>query len=352
MKYTFFLIILFQSFLVKAQKEVKHVFFVTLDGYRWQELFEGVDKKLLKKGRFTKDREKLEKLFNIGTPHENALALNPFLLGVMEREGVLFGNRNQNSLVNLTNRHRFSFPGYNELLTGKADDERINSNDKINNPNITFLEGIYKTEELEGKVAVFASWDVFPYIINEERSGIYVNAGYENANHPLLNEVEQKLNIVQHQVDKKWESVRFDSLTHQFMMEYVHTFKPSVVYISYGETDDYAHEGSYDEYILSAYHTNLMIQELWNYIQSTPFYKDKTALVITTDHGRGKTGTAQWTGHGARVKGADQTWIAAIGVGINPNLNTEGQFYSDQIAPAIMALLNIDWPTEKPFLFK
>ena len=29
----------------------------------------------------------------------------------------------------------FSYPGYNEILSGKADDKRITSNNKINNPN-------------------------------------------------------------------------------------------------------------------------------------------------------------------------------------------------------------------------
>ena len=33
-----------------------------------------------------------------------------------------------------------SFPGYNEILTGKPDDRSINSNDKIPNPNETVLE--------------------------------------------------------------------------------------------------------------------------------------------------------------------------------------------------------------------
>jgi len=42
--------------------------------------------------------------------------------------------------MNLTNNHWFSYPGYNEILTGKADDDRISSNNKIPNPNKTILE--------------------------------------------------------------------------------------------------------------------------------------------------------------------------------------------------------------------
>jgi len=46
-----------------------------------------------------------------------------------------------------------------------ADDERITSNDKIDNPNTTVLEFINQQPSYKGKVAAFASWDVFPYII-------------------------------------------------------------------------------------------------------------------------------------------------------------------------------------------
>jgi hypothetical protein len=61
----------------------------------------------------------------------------------------------------------FSYPGYNEILTGKADDQNIFSNDKIPNPNETILEQFAKTYD-PLKVAAFGSWDVFDYIVNQE----------------------------------------------------------------------------------------------------------------------------------------------------------------------------------------
>jgi len=39
----------------------------------------------------------------------------------------------------------FSYPGYNELFSGFADDS-VNSNDKKNNPNITVFEAANKSE--------------------------------------------------------------------------------------------------------------------------------------------------------------------------------------------------------------
>lgn len=43
-----------------------------------------------------------------------------------------------------------------------------------------------------------------------------------------------------------------------------------------------------------------MIEELWNYVQSDPFYKDQTTIIVTTDHGRGNGN--EWTDHNDEVK--------------------------------------------------
>ena len=61
----------------------------------------------------------------------------------------------------------FSYPGYNEILSGRADDQRIDSNAKTPNPNQTVLE---QFANVYGKrnVAAFGSWDVFDAIINRK----------------------------------------------------------------------------------------------------------------------------------------------------------------------------------------
>ena len=41
------------------------------------------------------------------------------------------------------------------------------------------LEYLNNSSEYHGKVAVFTSWNVFPFILNETRSGLPVNSGYE-----------------------------------------------------------------------------------------------------------------------------------------------------------------------------
>lgn len=326
-----------------CQAQVENVFLVTLDGYRWQELTQGIDEGILK-SEFTRNPEELARRFKT---HNAPLTLNPFFQGIVKEQGILLGDRRERSFVNCTNQMWFSYPGYNEILSGKADDERITSNDSFPNPNITFLEILNRRNDFKGKVAAFASWDAFDYIINEDRSGIYVNTGFENANHPNLSEAELVLNKVQHDIPKEWPTVRYDVLTHQMMMAYVQSNHPRAVYISYGETDDYAHHGEYDNYLDAAYRANLYLEELWTFIQTDKYYKNKTLLVVTTDHGRGDTTPESWKGHGRSIDRADEIWVAFMGPGNLSAKNNKGSFYQDQIAPTIMELLGIDWKKDK-----
>ena len=328
------------------EKNDTKVILITLDGFRWQELFTGADSLLVTNKNYVQDTDFLKKSFWRDTPKERREALMPFFWGKVATMGQLHGNRTLGSKVNLTNSMWFSYPGYNEILTGAADDARITSNDKMNNPNTTILELYNNTSEGKGKVAAFGSWDVFPYIINEERSGVPVNAGYEKAIGDDLSEREKMLNDIQRQAPVIWESVRLDVFTHNYALEEMKKNHPKLLYISYGETDDFAHGGFYDFYLQAANRTDAMIKELWEYAQQDEFYKDQTVFLITTDHGRGTEPLETWKGHGSQVKGAGQVWFVTFGKAVAPKgeVTRDEQLYSNQIAPTILQYMEIPLP--------
>ena len=205
MKRSIYLLLLLTAvpIVVQAQQKTKNVFLITLDGYRWQELFTGADPKLISNDKYVKDANTLKKLFWHEDPTKRREMLTPFFWTTIARQGQLYGNRTYNNKVNCSNKMWFSYPGYNEILTGYADDERINSNDKIDNPNTTILEHLNKQPLFKNKVAAFGSWDVFPYIINEKRSGVLVNAGFEPAK-GILSSREIFLNELQEDIPSPW----------------------------------------------------------------------------------------------------------------------------------------------------
>lgn len=332
----------FSSFGVVAQqkKAIKNpkIVLITLDGFRWQELFSGADSKLVSDKKYVEDTTGLKEKFWRNTPVERRTALMPFFWNEVTKMGQLHGNRNQGSNVNLTNTMWFSYPGYNEILTGSADDARINSNDKFNNPNTTVLEKVNTLSKYKNKVAAFGSWDVFPFIINEERSGIPVNAGFELAKGNKLSPREEFLNELQPKVPSPWDSVRFDAFTSNYALEYMKKEHPELVYISYGETDDFAHDGNYQAYLKSANAADGLIQDLWNFTQKDSFYKDNTIFIISTDHGRGTEPLDEWRSHGSKIKGADQVWLVVFGNGVQAlgEVTVKEQLYSNQIAPTVL----------------
>ena len=346
-----FLFIVFISCKSTTEKEDisnsndQHIILITLDGFRWQELFTGIDKTLMTNKEFTRDSSSLKALFWKDSPKERRKALLPFIWGTVPEIGQIHGNRELGSQVNLTNSHWFSYPGYNEILSGNADDVRIKSNDKMQNPNKTILEIANQDQRYKGKVGAFTSWDVFPFIINEERSGVPVNAGFDLAEGTTLSVTETYLNKLQKATPSPWSTVRLDVFTHHFALEYIKKATPSLLYISYGETDDFAHNGDFDAYIKSANVTDGFIKELWEFTQNSSIYKDKTTFIITTDHGRGTIPIESWQGHGSGVNGADEVWLIVFGAGVKPKgeIDKEEQLYSNQIASTIAQLLKLDF---------
>ncbi|WP_373517022.1 sulfatase-like hydrolase/transferase [Pricia sp.] len=327
-----------------AQKtENTKVILITLDGLRWQELFTGADSLLVANKEYVQDTTELKEKFWDKAPKVRREALMPFFWKDVAEMGQIHGNRMLGSKVDLTNKMWFSYPGYNEILTGKADDARIDSNDKIPNPNTTILEIANNDPKYKGKVAVFGSWDVFPYIVNEERSGVPVNAGFELAKGSNLTDREKFLNELQPKVPSPWGAVRLDAFTHYYALEKMKKDHPELMYIAYGETDDFAHDGEYDSYLKSAHTTDTLIEELWKFTQNDDFYKDNTLFIITTDHGRGTDPLETWKGHGSNVKGAGGVWMVLFGKGVTPKgeVKQQEQLYSDQIAPTVSKVLGL-----------
>jgi hypothetical protein len=329
--------------------KTEHVFLVTLDGLRWQEVFRGAEEALLtKENGGVQDVAAARREFWRDTPEARRAALMPFVWTVIAKSGQIFGNRDKECSVSVTNKKKFSYPGYNELLTGAADD-RIDSNDKKPNPNVSVLEWLQSRPGLNDRVAAFGSWDCFPFILNTQRSRLYVNAGAMPEGGRAISDRQKLLNDLIEQTTPPSHGVRHDALTFYSALEHVKATRPRVVYISFDQTDDFAHEGRYEDVLRQARQLDAFLRQLWEFAQSTVPYRDKTTLIVSTDHGRG-SGLAEWKNHGEKVDGAEFIWIAAIG----PDTAALGErtkiapLTQSQIAATVAALLGEDYAAAMP----
>jgi hypothetical protein len=115
------------------------------------------------------------------------------------------------------------------------------------------------------------------------------------------------------------------------------------LFVSLGETDDWAHGGRYDRYLLTATQNDEMIRRLWQATQSIDSYSGKTLFMVTTDHGRGD-GREGWKNHGATLPGSERIWIAAFGAGVElKGVDQGGRFQQAQVAATLAKALGEDF---------
>src|SRR5580765_1396192 len=154
----------------------RNLVLITIDGLRWQEFFGGADRDYFKKQKDGTPGP-AERRFWRPTVDERRAVLMPFVWSTITSKGQILGDASKGSSVRLTNGLWFSYPGYNEMLSGAAD-PRVDSNDKVPNPNVTVLEWLNGRPGFKGRVAAFGAWDVLPSILNSDRSHIPVGAAF------------------------------------------------------------------------------------------------------------------------------------------------------------------------------
>ena len=324
------LLLMFIPSLATAQADDQRLILVTMDGTRWQEVFRGPDPALVADKRFTHPdmQEMVEKAWKRGAD------LMPFLHSLPARGGVLTGNRDAGQCMAVTNAMWFSYPGYNEIFTGRAD-PAITSNDKNLNQNVTLFEWLNRRSGFAGQVLAFGNWDAFPFIINNQRSGVPVNPGFAGR-HPT------------------------ETRTMRVALEALREKKPRVLYVGLGDTDEFAHMGHYEHYLDAVNRDDDFIAELWRMVEADPVYRGKTTLIVTTDHGRGRAPGAAWTEHGsaesvrldpagftipdpAGFPGSEEIWLAAIGPAVRAAPQGKACLGQNQIAASALTALGQDW---------
>jgi hypothetical protein len=332
------LVLLSFSAFPQPRNTSQNIFIITIDGFRWQEVFKGADLDLIQNENFVKDTALIRQQFWCEDLIERRKKLMSFFWNVIAENGMLAGNREYGNEVNVSNLYKISYPGYNEILTGFADKKFI-PNLTVWNKNTNILEYLNSCDNYSGKVAAFCSWNLMSYIIDEKHNHLPVNSGYE-----ILEEKDDSLNQIinglQNSVAHK-STTRHDLLTYASAKNYIEKKHPKILFLGLGETDEFAHKRQYDQYLQKAKQFDQILAELWYYVQTDPFYRGNTTFIITTDHGRGSS-IDNWSQHGFWVKGSGEAWMAMIGRGINAEgeLKTKGKLYQKQIASTVSLLAN------------
>lgn len=342
----------FLALAAPAQTVTRNVLLVTLDGLRWQEVFRGADEAFIN--------------LEFGGVPENALArtrdaalaptadarrrkLMPFLWGEIAARGQIFGHRDRGSTMQVSNAEWFSYPGYNELLCGFPD-SLVTSNAPVPNRNVTVLEWLNGREGFAGRVAACTTWQIFPAILNVGRSRLPLwVSGQRNpafvTRSPQFAEIDRWME----DIPIKASDEHYDAFALRAALEVIDRLRPRVLYVALGEPDTNAHRRRYDAYLESIQRCDRFVRQLWEKLQSIDEYRGTTTLLLTVDHGRGRT-PQDWIHHNKKTAGSEETWLAVLG----PDTPARGEradvppIVSAQVAATVAALLGEDFRAAEP----
>ncbi len=332
-----------------SQLKTRNVILITTDGGRLQEMFGGIDAAVFRSTNknFTKTKEYKE--FWAETPVERREKLMPFFWKVLMKDhGSIAGNRELGSVVATTNRLWFSYPGYSELLTGEPHDDVIDTNSFGQNRYPSFLNFLRQKLRLGfDQAAAIGSWDAIAKIASNEPKDFLANAG--EIGFPVVDKEVPLFNEGRSLTVGPGPGVRHDYFTYRFAIAQLQKFRPRAMFISFGETDEYAHQREYGKYLQSWHNFDTFLKGLWSFLQSDRQYRDKTTIIVTIDHGRGNS-AKDWDDHGRDVPEAQYIWMAFV----SPDVSLRGEWkntpelYQNQVAATLSKFMGFAYEEQNP----
>jgi len=286
------------------------VILVTIDGARWQEIFEGTDAQLT----------------SAPWAHRSPRDLVPNLDRLVRERGAAVGAPGQ-GVIRATGPNFVSLPGYTEILTGRAPITcQDNSCATITVP--TLLD---ETHAAGGAVAAFGSWEMLDRAVSSRPGSFVVSCGRNGD--PNID---------------PWPGsggFRPDRLTAQKALEHLETARPDLLYVGLGEPDEYGHHDDYAGYLRALTFADGVIGRLLAVLDRMGPRGQATHLFVTADHGRAR----DFKGHGGSAPESARVWLIATG----PSIAARGRVASSHerhladVAPTLRTLLGLSRHRER-----
>jgi hypothetical protein len=142
------------------------------------------------------------------------------------------------------------------------------------------------------------------------------------------------------------EDVGFDSdvETFQALLSDLEADHPRLVLVNLSEVDWEGHSGIWSNYINAIQTADSLVWELWNFLQSDPFYAGKTYLFVTNDHGRHDDAHGGFQHHGDDCEGCRHIMLLTLGPKVRRDFTAVGEYTQIDLCPTIGSLLDFDAP--------
>lgn len=139
-----------------------------------------------------------------------------------------------------------------------------------------------------------------------------------------------------------------DINTWKVILDKLNTDHPRLMLINLLEVDTRGHANDWPNYLGAIERTDEYAYRLWEYIQTSEVYKDKTTLIITNDHGRHLDGhKSGFKEHGDGCEGCRKIYMLALGPDFQKGKVVTEMYEQIDISMSIAKLLHFDMPSSR-----
>lgn len=308
-----------------------HIVLLTLDGVRVREVFRGTDLALVRAQRVPV------------ALHGSANSLMPNLHELMERSGTVIGDPASGSQMLASGPNYLSLPGYAEVLSGRRV-TACRDNHCVRSGAPTVLDDCAALADSVHDCAAITSWPSIGRVVALEPSRIAVSTGRHGGTTRAVFRENPVLDLLltagaRARSHPGHGDFRPDARTARLALRYFDTYAPRLLFVGLGEPDEYGHQNDYANYLRALRAADRIVGELSRRLDALAERGARTALFITTDHGRADS----FVSHGANHPESARVWLVAAGTGIAARgvHSGSGKRYLADIAPTIRHLLRL-----------
>ncbi len=299
-------------------RAVDAVILVTLDGVRWQEVFEGTEQARLERGDSV----------------TAAPQVWPNVYRLLRDRGVALGGGAV--AISASGPNYMSLPGYTEILSGHSP-PACGDNECGFTTEPTIVDDVLDRGE---DAAVVASWERLERAVAKEPRYALVSAGRHGGRQ--LGRTRFATHVAAYQnarPEPGGGDFRPDRFTAELALEVLRDRRPEFLMIGLGEPDEFAHLNDYAGYVRSLRACDAFLGELFRTLDGMGTRGERTAVFVTADHGRGK----DFQNHGGGYAESARSWLFALGAGIEARgvVQLGEARHLGDIAPTMRGLLGL-----------
>jgi hypothetical protein len=189
----------------------------------------------------------------------------------------------------------------------------------------------------------------------------FIKAGFSPAQTYIITS-KDKLEVLANCTDPNWNNkyrprtdcgnaglgtgYRSDSITVFRVQHTLTNNHPLLMLVNFKEPDASGHAADSMAYLQGIKDTDIYVKQIWETLQADPFYKDKTTLIVTNDHGRHTAGhSSGYISHGDNCDGCRRIELLLLGPEVKKNYVSAEPYDQRDIAATVARLLKFDMPT-------